>query len=255
MQFLGHLPTFVLLGLDDLEGQITQGLFGFAQGRLGFGALGDLLFQGFDRFGQVRGALFDGLAEGGMGFFQIRFCFQAGQAVMVPLSDIGQFQRQQLQVALVGVFDNVIVHAGLEGVHRQVLRTGAGQHDKGRQVAALAQLFVGCQAGDARQVLVHHHDVEGIAAGLHGRGDFLGLHTDGHIELQAGLIERPFERNLIVGAVLNKQNANRCCLTIAIHGIFSGISTSSQKSLIRRTIRDRSAKFMGLTTYALAPRS
>ena len=53
-------------------------------------------------------------------------------ADVVPPFDVQQLDGQEFQVTLVGIFDDVVVHAGLEGLNGQELRTGAGEHDRRR---------------------------------------------------------------------------------------------------------------------------
>jgi len=146
-----------------------------------------------------------------------------------------------LQVALAGVLDDVVIHAGLQGLHGQIFRTGAGEHDHRRQIGFLPQAAVGFQAVHAREVVIHHHDVESVAAGLHGCRKVFALLADGHFEGLAGFREGPSEGDLVVSAVFHQQYPQWRTEIWLRHGEASGTSTISQKRLSRSTARERSS--------------
>src|SRR5262245_41955286 len=83
------------------------------------------------------------------------------QTIAIPLHYLGEDKRQQVNIALARVLDDVVIDPGFESLDSEIFCPGPGQeYERNRDVAG-AQLSVQLQARHPRQFVIGHYEIKG----------------------------------------------------------------------------------------------
>src|SRR5439155_24645830 len=85
------------------------------------------------------------------------------QTSAIALYDFGEDKRQQVDIALTRVLDDVVIDPSFEGFDSEIFSPGSGQEHKGDRDVTGPQGSVQLQTGHPRQLVISHHQ---IPAGL-----------------------------------------------------------------------------------------